>query len=205
MFAVALVGTAGTGAATLWWTDGNVQRERVALLRHVAETETRERHVEARARLLEDQLSRTEQRVAELEEERAARRAPPPEPPRSLPPEPWAPERPSARTLARRALVERVTGPAPVTRGQACTVDLDVEAGECRAHVRCDGVGLYPDPGNGGYFPCEADVEGPIQGADVRRTEISGDPRFGYDRARDRATVSDGLDAEAWSVELRLR
>lgn len=199
LFALALVGLGATAAAAFWWNDANVQRERMGLRRQFAENEMQTRRLEGRARMLDDDLTRARQRIAELEE----RLATPPPPPMAPPAPP--PFVPSARTVVHPARVERVSGPAPVARGVPCNVDLDVEAGECRAHVRCGGIGLYPDPGSGGYFACEADVEGPIHGADVRRTELSGDPRFDYDRARGRATVSDGADADAWEIELRLQ
>lgn len=199
VFAVTL-GALAAGLALLFWlNDSRVQRERAGLLRIVAENETRGRHLEARARELEGELRGAQAQVADLEERLATERVAP-EPP---PPAP-AVFLPSARSRVQIVSVARVAGMTSVRRGDPCTLVLDVDQGECRARVRCGEVGLYPDPGSGGYFPCEVDDEGPVHGADVRRTELSGDPRFDYDRARHRATVSDGSGAGAWEVELRL-
>lgn len=200
VFALTL-GALAAGLALLFWVnDANVQRERAALMRSVAENETQARHLETRERELESELARAQERVADLEERLSA---PPvvPEPPSPSP----AGFLPSARTRVLSGSVVRVSGPTPARRGDPCTLVLDVDAGECRAQVRCGVFPLYPDPGSGGYFPCEADDEGPVHGADVRRTELSGDPRFDYDRPRHRAIVSDGSGTEAWGVELHLQ
>lgn len=110
------------------------------------------------------------------------------------------------RTTARvqTAHVTHATGAAPVRRGAPCDVTLTAEVDDCRARVRCGEVGLYPDPGREGFFACEFDREGPVHGADVRRTELSGDPRLDFDRARGTLEISDGVGEAAWAVTLRL-
>lgn len=159
---------------------------------------------------LRDRLAFAESEVATLRsQQEAAEHAPAPTdvplpPPAEVAPTEVAPEPAPAPAGTQTAHVTHATGPAPVRRGATCDVTLTAGVDDCRARVRCGEVGLYPDPGREGFFPCEFDRQGPVHGADVHRTELSGDPRLDFDRARGTLEISDGVGDTAWAVTLHV-
>jgi hypothetical protein len=92
-----------------------------------------------------------------------------------------------------------------VRHGAACTVAVTLDSSdECRAQVLCGDVAVYPRDGDGGFFAtCDFDDARQVtHGTDVNTTDLDGDPRIDFDRARRTVVVSDG-PSPSWEVSIR--
>lgn len=101
--------------------------------------------------------------------------------------------------ISRTSRQVRVSGRQDL--GRECTVSLSPSGGECRARITCGDVEIYPAPGSGGFFSCEAQGGHLVRGRDVNGSAASGDPMLDVDGAGGVITVSDG-PAPAWSVRI---
>jgi len=118
---------------------------------------------------------------------------------------------PRFSTVVRPGTVRSVTGDAPVSKGDECTLSVKSADGgsglNCRIHLRCGGKALY-GKALGGFLICNIDDGKPTFGRDEdpssshRKGEL-GDPRFELDLTKNRVVVSDGPTPE-FSVEVAL-
>lgn len=93
----------------------------------------------------------------------------------------------------------RVTGRDDL--GRECRARISPNGSDCRATVTCGEVEIYPSPGHGGFFTCDAEHGHLTVGRDVNGTAASGDPMLHVDGPAGLIVVSDGPHP-AWSVEI---
>jgi len=110
------------------------------------------------------------------------------------PPIAGQPSPPKFEPVVRAGRVESVTGNAPVSEADVCTVTVVSRYGgndlNCQIDIRCGEQTIYGSR-NMGYLICNIEDGRPTFGRDHDPTLVGGDPQLELDLARDRVVVSD--------------
>jgi len=110
------------------------------------------------------------------------------------PPIAGQPSPPKFDPVVRAGRVGSVTGNAPVSEADACTVTVVSRYGgddlNCQVDIRCGEQTIYGSQ-NMGYLICNIEDGRPTFGRDHDPTLVGGDPKLELDLAGDRVVVSD--------------